>query len=77
MYDNGYKSGAHKVMVVVFTIITIVAIGACAKVILDHVDSDGTVTSSSDSCANEEAMSDLEKAGIYGAAKPRCKKTDE
>jgi len=77
MYDNGLKSGAHKVTMVVFILLAIVVIVSCAKIILSHIDSDGTVTSSKDACANEQAMSDLEKAGVFGDSKPRCGKTDE
>ena len=72
MYDSNMKSGAHKVMMVVFLLAAIGAIVACGKIILDHIDGDGTVTSSSDACENEEAMSDLEKAGVFGGSKPRC-----
>ena len=74
MYDNGLKSGAHKVMTVVFILCAIAAIIAGGKVILDHIDSHGTVTSSKDACENEAAMDELERAGIYGNSKPRCKK---
>ncbi len=74
MYDNGLKSGAHKVMTVVFILVAIAVVAACAKIILDHIDGNGTVTSSSDACENEEAMSDLERAGVFGNSKPRCDK---
>ena len=71
-YDNGLKSGAHKVMTVVFVLVAIGVIGACAKIVLDHISGDGTATSSSDTCIRDEEMSPLERAGIFGSARPRC-----
>jgi len=76
-YDNGLKSGAHKVMTVVFLLLAIGVIVAFGKIILDHVGSDGTVTSDKDACANSEAMSELEKAGVFGSSKPRCEDAEE
>ena len=73
MYEGGLKSGAHKIITFLFIVCAIVAIVAGCKVVLDHIDSDGTVTSSKDECVNEEGMETLEKAGVYGNAKPRCK----
>lgn len=72
MYDNGLKSGAHKVATVIFILVAIFAIGALGKIIMDHVDTDGNVTSAADACENEEGMDTLEKAGVFGASKPRC-----
>ncbi len=71
-YDNGLKSGAHKVMTVFFILFAIGVIVAFGKIILDHVDSDGTVTSSKDACVNPEGMSTLKKAGVFGSSQPRC-----
>jgi len=72
MYEGGLKSGARKVTMVVFVLVAIGVIFAFCKIVLDHIDSDGTVTSSKDSCANEEGMSALQKAGVFGGAHPRC-----
>ena len=77
MYEENQGSGGHKVIVVVVALISIIAIGACIKIVLDHVSGDGTVTSSSDSCENEEGMDALEKAGVFGGSRPRCEKKDE
>lgn len=77
MYEENQGSGGHKVIVLVIALITIVAVGACIKIVLDHVGADGMVTSSSDSCENEEGMDALEKAGVFGGARPRCEKKDE
>ncbi len=73
MYGGDLKSGAHKITTFVFVVVAIVVVAAAAKVVLDHIDGDGTVTSGSDQCANEEGMATLEKAGVYGNSKPRCK----
>ena len=77
MYEENQGSGGHKVIVIAIALITIVAVGACIKIVLDHVSGDGTVTSSSDSCENAEGMDTLEKAGVFGGARPRCEKKDE
>lgn len=76
MYEET-KSGAHKVMTVVCILAAIGVVAACAKIVLDHVSGDGTVTSASDACENEEGMSALEKAGVFGGSKPRCEKADD
>ena len=73
MYESGGESGARKVITVVFIIVAIAAIGACAKIVLDHIDSDGTVTSGEDTCGNEEGMNTLKEAGVFGSSKPRCR----
>jgi len=77
MYEGGLKSGAKKISTVVFVLVAIGVIFAFSKIILDHIGSDGTVTSSNDACANEEGMSALQKAGIFGSAQPRCDDSEE
>ena len=72
MYGNSLSSGAHKITTVLFVIVAIVIVVAAAKVVLDHVDSDGTVTGEIER-ANEEGVETLEGAGVYGKAKPRCR----
>ena len=73
MYDNGVKSGAHKVMTIVFAIVAVAAIGAAAKIILDRVDSDGTIKDTSE-CNESEGKDTLREAGVYGdKAKDKCK----
>lgn len=73
MYDNGIKSNAHKVMVVVFAVVALAAIGAAAKIVLDRVDGDGTIKDTSE-CGESEGKDTLREAGVYGdKAKGKCK----
>lgn len=74
MYGSDLKSGAHKITTVVFLLVAIGVVAAAAKIVLDHVNADGTVTAGKEAqCDNQEGMDTLEKAGVYGSAKPRCR----
>ena len=77
MYEGGIRSGARTIARLIFFLLAIVVVFSFIKVIMSHIGIDGTVTSSSDACVNEEAMSILERAGIFGSSRPRCSEEDK
>ena len=76
-YSDYDRSAANKIIIVVIIIIAIIAIGAFAKVIFDHITGGGTTTESSEYCENEGARKAIEDSGIYNGNNPKCEPKQE
>ena len=86
MEDKRNKAIARAVLTTVIALVAAAAIAAAAKFIIDHFDGNHTgVVNNEDMCKNQQAMADLEKAGIFDGSTPECepekkeedKKTEE
>ena len=76
-YSDYDRSAANKIVIVVIIIIAIIAIGAFAKVIIDHIAGGGTTTESDEYCKNEGARQAIEGSGIYNGNNPKCEPKQE
>lgn len=77
MYEGGIKSGARRVMHVIFVIFAIVVIFYFSKVVLSYINSDGTVVGGFGSCKEGDGISILDKAGVFGNLHPKCTDDEE
>lgn len=76
------KSGAGKVLLIVFILLAVGMIGALAKGIMKHVDGD-TLTintseeESSDNCGDEQAQQAMRRAGVKVPVKCKNKNANQ
>ena len=76
MYSEKKHSAVRNILIIIFVALALVAVAACSKFIIDRIGStneDGETEVDVD-CGNAEGMETLEKAGVFGDMKPKCKK---
>lgn len=76
MYDGGVKSGAKRIVKLIFVLFAIYMIVDLGRVVLMHIDRDGFIIAPKD-CDNLGAMSILEKAGVFGDRGKICEAEED
>lgn len=76
-YSDYDRSAANKIVIVVIIIIAIIAVGAFAKVMIDHIAGGSTLVEGEEYCENEGARKAIEDSGIYNGNNPKCEPKKE
>ena len=71
-YSDYDRSIANRIVIVVIIIIAVIAVGAFAKVMIDHIAGGSTLVEGEEYCENEGAKIAIEDCGMYNGNNPKC-----